>query len=619
VSDAHDNPTHEEDILGKAYDARLARRLWTYVGDQKTKIAIAVVLLILGAAAELAGPLLVKLAIDKYIATKDWHGLVRIAFAFIGLAFAAMGLRWGEAYFTGAAGQIIIYRFRMRLYEKLQRLSISYYDRNSVGRLMSRITSDVQALYELFSSGMVAIVGDVVTLAGICGVMFAVNWKLALITLSVIPVLLVVTFIFRKHVRDLYRQTRLKIAKLNSYLHENIVGMRVVQLFNREPRNFQEFDAIGDDLKQTYLRTVFYYAVFFPGVELISSIAIALIVFGGGGLMLTGSVTVGTLIAFLQYVERFYRPVRDLAEKYNILQGAMAAAERVFKVIDHPIEVAPPELSASSPNLSANDSPDGNGRRQYHQVSIEFDHVWFAYRDEEWVLRDVSFRVAPGESIAIVGHTGAGKTTLISLLSRFYDVQRGRILVNGRDVREYDLSVLRRMLGIVLQDVFVFAGNIEDNIRYGRPEAQRDEVERAAELVHADHFIRRLPAAYDEPVMERGSTLSAGERQLLAFARALLCEPQVLILDEATASIDTETERLIQDAIARLLEGRTSLIIAHRLSTIQRCDRILVFHHGRLREEGTSEELIALRGIYYRLYQLQYGKPVPDPQSNPVA
>ena len=601
MSERDDN--REEDILGKAYDARLAKRLWSYTGDQRWKIWLAVFLLILGAGAELAGPLLTKIAIDDYIAARDWNGLVMIVIIFILFAFAATALRWGETYLTGSAGQFIVYRLRVQVFAKLQRLSMPYYDRNPVGRLMSRVTSDVQALYELFGSGVVAILSDVVTLLGIMIVMFVINWKLALLTLSVIPILLIVTFMFRKRVRDLYRLTRLTIARLNAYLHENLVGMRMVQLFGRESRNFGKFDSIGSDLKQTYLRTIFYYALFFPGVELISAVAVALIIFGGGKLMLVGAVTLGTLVAFIQYVERFYRPVRDLAEKYNILQGAMAASERIFNVLDHPIDVPPP----AQPLFLEASSLDGNGQVP-SGVSIEFRNVWFAYRDEEWVLKDVSFIVAPGESVAIVGATGAGKTTIISLLSRFYDVQKGEILINGINIRELSLADLRRLMGVVLQDVFVFAGTIEDNIRYGVPESSRFDVEGAASLVHADHFIKRLPHAYDEPVMERGATLSTGERQLLAFARALICNPQILVLDEATASIDTETERLIQDAINRLLSNRTSLIIAHRLSTIQRCDRILVFHHGRLREVGTQEELLALRGIYYRLYQLQYGR-----------
>ncbi|MBI5059453.1 ABC transporter ATP-binding protein [candidate division KSB1 bacterium] len=598
-----DDTNREEEILGKAYDARLAKRLWGYAGAEKRKIGLAVLALVGGAGAELAGPLLTRMAIDKYIAAGDWNGLILIVVAFIAIATGAAVLRWSETYLTGWAGQMIVYRLRMEVFDKLQRLSLPYFDRNPVGRLLSRVTSDIQALYELFSSGLVAILGDIVTLLGIMIVMFAINWRLALLTLSVIPILLLVTFTFRKKVRELYRLTRLQVARLSSYLHENLVGMRIVQLFGRERRNFDTFDGIGTELKQTYIRTIFQYAVFFPLVEVVSALAVALIIFGGGNLMMSGAVTLGTLVAFIQYVERFYRPVRDLAEKYNILQGAMAASERVFGVIDHPIEIAP----AAHPRIAAVPASRDGREPQRAGVAIEFDKVWFAYRGEEWVLKDVSFRVAPGESIAIVGATGAGKTTVISLLSRYYDIQRGQILIDGVDIREFDLTALRRTMGIVLQDVFVFAGTIADNISYGVPGVSRERLERATELVHADRFIKRLTGGYDEPVVERGATLSTGERQLLAFARALICEPRLLILDEATASIDTETERLIQDAIDKLLVGRTSLIIAHRLSTIQRCDRILVFHHGRLREHGNQAELLAQRGIYYRLYQLQYG------------
>lgn len=585
----------DRDVMGKAYDSVLVRRLWGYVGDQKGKLFLAVLLLLLGAAAELAGPWLSKIAIDKYIANADVPGLLKIVILFVVVAAVAGALRWSQVYLTGEAGQLIMYRMRRDVFDKLQRLSVPYFDRNPVGRLMTRLTSDVQALYELFGSGMVAIFGDVFTLIGITVVMFVINWKLALITLAVVPLLLIVTFAFRKVVRDLYRRTRSQISSLNSYLQENITGMRVVQLFGREQHNFNRFQEQNVALKETYLKTIFFYALFFPGVELISALAVGVIIWGGGTMMISGTVTVGTLVAFLQYVERFYRPVRDLAEKYNILQAAMAASERVFQVLDEPIEVSDSSSLPIASELS----------RQSH--FIEFRNVWFAYKDEEWVLQDLSFVVKEGESIAVVGATGAGKTTIISLLQRFYDVQRGVILIHGRDIRDYPLAELRAKLGIVLQDVFIFAGTVADNIRYGKPDATDEDVVESARLAYANRFIEKLPNAYQEPMVERGATLSTGQRQLLAFARALLRRPELLILDEATASIDTETEQLIQQAIRRVLEGRTSIIIAHRLSTIQSCNRILVMHHGRLREQGTHEELLGIGGIYHRLYRLQFG------------
>lgn len=597
MSDKTQKTSDDRDVMGKAYDSVLAKRLWGYVGDQKLKLFLAVVLLILGAATELAGPWLSKIAIDKYIANGDVPGLLKIVAIFIVVAAVSAALRWSQVYLTGEAGQIIMYRMRRDVFDKLQKLSVPYFDKNPVGRLMTRVTSDVQALYELFGSGMVAIFGDVFTLAGIMIVMFVINWKLALLTLTVIPILLAVTFAFRKKVRDLYRQTRSQISNLNGYLQENITGMRVVQLFGREDHNYNRFQEQNSALKNTYLDTIFFYALFFPGVELISALAVGAIIWGGGTMMIGGTVTVGTLVAFLQYVERFYRPVRDLAEKYNILQAAMAAAERVFQVLDEPIQVD--DKASSSAQTTRSDAP-----------FIEFRNVWFAYKTDEWILQDVSFTVREGESIAVVGATGAGKTTIISLLQRFYDVQQGQILIKGRDIKEYKLSELRAMLGIVLQDVFIFAGNIADNIRYGKPEATDTEVEEAAQLVFASRFIEKLPGQLAEPVVERGATLSTGQRQLLAFARALLRKPELLILDEATASIDTETEQLIQQAIGRVLTGRTSIIIAHRLSTIQSCDRILVMHHGKLREEGSHDELLKLGGIYHRLYRLQFGHTV---------
>jgi ATP-binding cassette subfamily B multidrug efflux pump len=596
MSEKTNKSSDDREVIGKAYDSVLAKRLWGYVGDQKRKLFLAVILLLLGAVTELAGPWLSKIAIDTYIANGDMPGLIKIVVIFVVIAALSTVLRWSQVYLTGEAGQMIMYRLRRDVFDKLQKLSVPYFDRNPVGKLMTRVTSDVQALYELFGSGMVAIFGDVFTLVGITAVMFAINWKLAALTLLVIPLLLGVTFAFRKKVRDLYRTTRSQISGLNGYLQENITGMRVVQLFGRETHNFDKFQEQNCALKNTYLDTIFFYALFFPGVELISALAIGAIVWGGGTMMIAGTVTVGTLVAFLQYVERFYRPVRDLAEKYNILQAAMAAAERVFGVLDEPIQVVE-KSDAVAPQISQNNAP-----------FIEFRNVWFAYKPDEWILQDVSFIVNEGESIAVVGATGAGKTTIISLLQRFYDIQQGSILIKGRDIRDYPLHELRAMLGIVLQDVFIFAGNITENIRYGLPTASTEQVEEASKLVFADRFISKLPGGYDEPVVERGATLSTGQRQLLAFARALLRKPELLILDEATASIDTETEQLIQQAIGRVLTGRTSIIIAHRLSTIQSCDRILVMHHGKLREEGSHDELLKLGGIYHRLYKLQFGQ-----------
>ncbi len=597
MSDRIKKISDDRDVMGKAYDSVLVKRLWGYVGNQKLKLFAAVGLLMLGALTELAGPWLSKIAIDNYIANADMPGLIKICIVFIIIAALSTVLRWSQVYLTGEAGQIIMYRMRRDVFDKLQKLSVPYFDRNPVGRLMTRVTSDVQALYELFGSGMVAIFGDVFTLLGITIVMFAINWQLALLTLLVIPILLVVTFAFRKKVRDLYRKTRAQISAMNGYLQENITGMRVVQLFGREKRNYDKFQEQNSSLKDTYLDTIYFYALFFPSVEFISALAIGAIIWGGGTMMIAGTVTVGTLVAFLQYVERFYRPVRDLAEKYNILQAAMASAERVFQVIDEPIEVRDQGVAVREDK--ANSAP-----------FIEFRNVWFAYNPDEWILQDVSFVVRTGESIAVVGATGAGKTTIISLLQRFYDIQKGAILIKGRDIREYPLEELRAMLGIVLQDVFIFAGNIADNIRYGRPDASDSEVEEVARMVFASCFIEMLPHGYAETVVERGATLSTGQRQLLAFARALLRRPELLILDEATASIDTETEQLIQQAIGRVLAGRTSIIIAHRLSTIQSCDRILVMHHGKLREEGSHDELLKLGGIYYRLYRLQFGQGV---------
>lgn len=607
----------DDEITGKAYDARLVRRLLRYLRPQGSRIVAAVVLLLVVSVMDLAGPLITKVAIDRYIRPvvhvtestgaqssssleaalppitkeKAIHGLGLMVLLFVGISLASGVLRFWETFITNLAGQYIIYDLRKEIFHKFQILSIPYFDRNPVGRLMTRITSDVQALYELFTQGVVAIVGDVVTLVGIMVIMLVLNWKLALATFVVLPLVVWATFLFKMRVRDSFREIRQRVAQLSAFLQERVVGMKVVKLFNREKLSQQDFGAIGSRLLEANLRSVRYFAVFFPGIELLSSIALAMILWVGGGLILRDAMTLGALVAFIQYAERFYRPIRDLAEKYNILQQAMASSERIFRVLDETVSVPMPTKPAALPG-----APSG----------IEFRHVTFSYNYDINVLTDVTFRITEGERVAIVGATGAGKTTLMNLLIRFYDIQHGQILLDGVDIRELDPAVLRQQVGLVPQDVFLFAGTIEENLKLGVPDASSEKVIAAAKQVYVDPFIRRLPQGYQEPVMERGATLSAGERQLISFARALLFNPRILVLDEATSSVDTHTESLIQKALWKLLEGRTSLIIAHRLSTIQRADRILVFHHGRLREEGTHEELLARKGLYHMLYQLQY-------------
>jgi ATP-binding cassette subfamily B protein len=477
------------------------------------------------------------------------------------------------------------------MFGHLQRLDIAFYDRNPVGRLMTRLTTDVDALNELFTSGVVAIFQDLFALFGIIIMMFYLNWKLALVALTVLPLLIGVTLWFKLNARESYRKVRTRIARINAFLQEHITGTATVQLFNRESKVQKEFDTVNEDYRLANVDSIFYYAVFFPAVEIISAVGVGLIIWYGGGQVIQNELTIGALIGFIQLSQRFFQPISDLSEKYNILQSAMASSERIFKLLDTPIEITS-QLDATQP-----------ARVRGH---IEFRNVWFAYKPDEWVLRDVSFEVKPGERIAIVGHTGAGKTTITNLLLRFYDVQQGSILLDGLDIRYWDLTALRKAFAIVLQDVFLFSGDIESNIRLGEDGFDGDRVEYAARQVHAHEFIERLPGGYKAEVKERGATLSTGQKQLIAFARALAFDPRVLILDEATANIDTQTELLIRDALDQLLSGRTSVVIAHRLSTIQNADRIIVLHKGRVREMGTHDELLRLRGIYYRLYQLQY-------------
>jgi ATP-binding cassette subfamily B protein len=659
--------SQEEEILGKAYDSRLMKRLLGYLRPYKWQVAVALVAIILKAGADVLGPFLTKTAIDKYLAHASKHtlldrvlssqplvGIAQLGAAYLTLLLISFGLEYTQTYLMLWTGQKVMFDFRSQIFRHLQRMHIGFYDKNPVGRLVTRVTSDVDALNEMFTSGVVAIFEDVFVLAGIIVIMLGMSWWLALITFSVLPLIFWATMVFRKSVRDSYRRIRTAIARINAYLQEHVSGMVVLQLFNRERRAYNKFDRVNAQHMDAYKDAIMAYALYYPVVEILSSVAIAMVIYFGGLGTLRNAVTIGTLTAFMQYAQRFFRPIQDLSDKYNILQSAMASSERVFKLLDTPVEITSP----AAPRKAA-----GVGR-------IEFDHVWFAYRKLEtpslessagpaapsagdgqpttasqaaasasaisaganghppastpqpvsdqpgapnsdnakydWVLRDVSFTIEPGETIAIVGHTGAGKTTIISLLMRFYDIQRGAIRIDGVDIREMELADLRRRFGVVLQDPFLFTGTIEQNIRLGSEWITDEQIATAAENVNVADFIRSLPRGFKEPVLERGSTMSTGQKQLISFARALAHDPKILILDEATSSVDTETEIRVREALSRMVEGRTSVIIAHRLSTIQRADKIIVMHKGQVREIGSHQELLTQRGIYWKLYQLQY-------------
>jgi ATP-binding cassette subfamily B multidrug efflux pump len=589
-----------EDVIGKAYDARLMRRLIGYLRPHALAVFVAFVVLFGGSLTELAQPWLTQQAIDKYIATRDADGLTRIALWFFGLIVLTFIFDYIQTAVLQLIGQRIMHTLRMQVYSHLQRLDLAFYDRNPVGRLMTRVTTDVDALNEMFSSGIITVFGDVLVLAGIMIAMLIMDWRLALVAFTVLPLIGVTTWWFRKNVRESYRQVRGLVARLNAFLQEHITGIATVQLFVQERRTFERFDAINVKHRDVNIESIFYYAVFYPVIELLAAISGALIIWIGGGWALDGVVSLGVLVAFLQYSRRFFQPISDLSEKFNIFQAAMAASERIFTLLDTPVQIPSPSLEkATGPALSEARRAESKGR-------IEFDRVWFAYSGEDYVLRDVSFVIEPGERVGVVGATGAGKTTLINLLLRFYEVSRGRILVDGIDLREWPQEELRRMFGLVLQDVHLFSGTIASNIRLGNAEIDDEQVRSAARAVHADRFISQMPQGFDTPVAERGATLSVGQKQLLSFARALAFAPRVLILDEATSSVDTETEQLIQDALHVLMTGRSVLAIAHRLSTIQDMDKILVMHKGELRESGSHQALVAQRGLYYRLYQLQY-------------
>lgn len=607
---------HEEEVLGKAYDTRLMRRLLTYLWPYKWYALVAIVLTMLSAPLVLAGPPLIKAAIDLFMDPKGdpakikgftlflkhaadamgfggnaYEGLTFIAIVFLLANLAAFAVQYIQAIVMQAMGQYIMYDLRKEIFAHLQRLPVQYYDRNPVGRLMTRLTTDVDALNEMFTAGVIAIFGDVAMIFYIVIFMFQVNWRLALVSFSILPLLAALTTWFRLGARTSFRQVRVRIARINAFLQEHITGMPVVQLFNREAKEMRQFNEINDAHRKANIDTIFYYAVFYPVVEIIGALGIGLIIWYGGGQVVRGVATIGTLVAFIQLARNFYEPISDISEKYNILQSAMASSERIFKLLDEPVTIQSPE------------QPVKVGRARGR---IEFRNVWFAYKDEDWILKDVSFTAEPGERVAFVGHTGAGKTTITNLLLRFYDIQRGQILLDDVDIREMDLEELRANFSIVLQDVFLFSGDIASNIRLGNRRITDEQLQHAAREVHAADFIERLPEGYHAELRERGAGLSVGQKQLISFARALAFDPRVLILDEATSSIDTETELLIRDAVERLMEGRTSLVIAHRLSTIQSVDKIIVMHKGEIREVGTHQDLLAERGFYWRLYQLQF-------------
>ena len=599
------NP-HEEEALGKAYDSRLMRRLMQYLRPYRWRVALALGLVAIVTPLELAPPLLFRRAIDKFFVpalnhvlpeSTAWRGIEIVSVVFLLVLIFDFLAQYIQIRIMQRVGQQTMYDMRTEIFGHLQKLPMSYFDRNPVGRLVTRVTTDVDALIDLFAAGVVTMINDFFLLAVMAGVLFWIDVKLALATLAVLPGIGVVTLIFRKYVRDANRRIRTAIARINAFLQEYISGMAVVQLFNREEKARAEFRKRNHENMLAWRDAILAYAIFYPAVEFMSFATIALIFWTGGNRILHGGLSLGVMTAFTMFAQRFFRPIQDLSEKFNILQSAMAASERIFKLLDEPITIT------SDPSAKPLKNPRGE---------IEFRNVWFSYRnaenptDEDWVLRDVSFRVPPGETFAIVGHTGAGKTTLISLLLRFYDIQRGQILLDGMDIRLIDLQDLRRQFGIVLQDPFLFSGTIESNIRLGTPGIETSTVEHAVEETGLGNFVRSLPQGVNTEVNERGSTLSVGQRQLINFARALAHNPRFLILDEATSSVDTKTELQIREALDRLLSGRTALVIAHRLSTIQHADSILVFHKGRLREEGDHQHLLGQRGIYYRLYQLQY-------------
>lgn len=598
---------HEEDAIGKSYDFRTARRLLSYLKPYWHLAAAALTLTLLTNILISTQPYFTKMAVDDFIVPKNTDGIWLFSLAFFGVFLFRFIFSYSQEVLLNNVGQRVMFDLRTEIFTKLQRQEVAYYDQYPVGRTMTRLTSDVDALNELFTSGVIDVLGDLVVIVAIIGIMFWLDWKLALVSLITVPLLFAATNWFRKHARNGFDRVRTRNARLNAFLQEYISGAQTVQLFNAEEKAQRRFREINDDYRNANIETIYYYSVFYPLVDFIGSIGIAVVIFAFGYQYLGAvsaagaGLTVGILASFIQYSLQLFQPIRDLSDKFNVLQAAIVASHRIFILLDRKIEVTTPA------------EPKKIGKAAGR---IEFQNVWFAYKAEDWVLKDVSFTVEPGESIALVGHTGSGKTTITNLLMRFYDVQKGRVLLDGVDVREWDLESLRSNFAVVLQDVFLFSGSIENNIRLGNDGIDRRRIEWAAGEVHADEFIRKIDGSYNSKVRERGAGLSVGQKQLISFARALAFDPTILILDEATSSIDTETEQLIQQAVERVMTGRTSLVVAHRLSTIQKCDRIIVLHHGELRETGTHNELLTLRGLYWRLYQLQYSE---EKASGPLA
>ena len=588
-----ENDFQEDELSAKAYDARLMKRLLTYAARYWYFFVLAVFLLFASTAADLARPYLMGLTIDNFIKAGDTAALNQMGLYFLILVVAAFLFNLFQIYVLSYTGQSIIYNLRQQLFSHLQKMPLSYFDKNPIGRLVTRVTNDTETLNDMYTNVLVTLIKDFVLLTGTVIIMFRLNVRLSLVTLAVMPVVIVLTIFFRIKIRKVYRNVRITLAKINSTISENISGMRIIQMFHREKENFDKFSETGKEYQKAVMKEVVTFGLFRPVIEMLASFALALLIWFGGRDVLQGTLTFGVLFAFINYISMLFQPINDLAEKYNILQSSMAASERVFLILDTPME-------------------ENDGTKHLYNTTligeIEFKNVWFAYNKGDWVLRDVSFKVPAGQTIAIVGATGAGKTSIISLMSRMYEIQQGEILIDGINIKELSKDELRRYIGVVLQDVFLFSGKLKDNIRLNEDDISDDKIKAVAQYINADGFISKLPDGYDTEVMERGSTFSSGQRQLLAFARALAFDPTILVLDEATSNIDTETELLIQDALGKLTQNRTTIVIAHRLSTIQHADNIIVLHKGKVRESGNHQELLARKGMYYSLYLLQYQK-----------